>query len=93
MLEATKRLIQILDTKYKRWISGQTWKINANIWLPQSNLELLPEFEQLFDRTLGDWDFELVSLQLKDGAKQSHGQPFSSIQKHLEPTKRDPKTA
>jgi hypothetical protein len=27
------------------------------------------EFEKLFDRTLGEWDTDPVSLELKDGTK------------------------
>ena len=39
-------------------------------------LELLKEFEELFDRTLGDWRTEPVSSELKEGAKQYHGRPY-----------------
>ena len=40
-------------------------------------LGLLTEFEELFDGTLGDWDSEPVSLQLKEGKKPYHGGAFS----------------
>jgi hypothetical protein len=45
-------------------------------------LKLLTEFEDLLDRTLGDWDTEPVSLKLKEGAKPYHGRPFPTPQVH-----------
>ena len=39
-------------------------------------LELLKEFEELFNGTLGDWRREPVSFELKDGAKPYHGRPY-----------------
>ena len=39
-------------------------------------LKLLQEFEELFDGTLGDWDCNTVSLQLKEGAQPYHGRLF-----------------
>ena len=39
-------------------------------------LELLKEFEELFDGTLGDWRTEPVSFELKEGAKPYHGRPY-----------------
>ncbi len=55
----------------------------------QSLLELLQEFEELFDGTLGDWDCELVSLQLQVGAKPYHGRPFPTPKKHMKITKKE----
>ena len=55
----------------------------------QKLLELLQEFEELFDGTLGDWDCEPVSLQLKEGAKPYHGRPFPIPKKHMEITKKE----
>ena len=55
----------------------------------QSLLELLQEFEGLFGGTLGDWDCELVSLQLKEGAKPYHGRPFPIPKKHMDITKKE----
>ena len=43
----------------------------------QKLLELLLEFEELFDKTLGDWDTEPVSFELKPGATPYKGRPFS----------------
>jgi hypothetical protein len=39
-------------------------------------LDLLKEFEDLFDGTLGEWNTEPVHLELKEGAKPFHGRPF-----------------
>ncbi len=50
-------------------------------------MELLQEFEELFDGTLGDWDCELIHLQLKEGSKPYHGWPFPIPNKHMEITK------
>ncbi|KAL3784137.1 hypothetical protein HJC23_005795 [Cyclotella cryptica] len=41
-----------------------------------SLLELLTEFEELFDGTLGDWNTEPVSFKLKEGAKPYHGKAY-----------------
>ena len=46
--------------------------------------KLLQEFEELFDGTLGDWDCNPVSLQLKKGAQPYHGRPFPIPKKHVE---------
>jgi hypothetical protein len=45
-------------------------------------LEVLTEFEDLFDGTLGDWDTEPVSFKLKEGAKPYHGRAFPIPQVH-----------
>ena len=39
-------------------------------------LEVLTEFEDLFDGTLGDWDTEPASFELKEGVKPYHGRVF-----------------
>ena len=39
-------------------------------------MELLTEFEELFDGTLGNWNTEPVSFELKEGAKPYHGRAF-----------------
>jgi uncharacterized protein YhaN len=41
-----------------------------------ATLELLAEFEEFFDGTLGDWNTEPVSLELKEGAKLYHGKAY-----------------
>ena len=39
-------------------------------------LDLLTEYEDLFDGTIGDWKTEPVSHELKEGAKPYHGRAF-----------------
>ena len=45
-------------------------------------LELLIEFEDLFDGTLGDWKTEPVSFDLKEGSKSYNGRAYTITQKH-----------
>jgi hypothetical protein len=52
-------------------------------------LELLQEFEELLDWTLGVWGGDPVSLELKEGATPYHDQPFPITKKHLETTKKE----
>eukprot|EP00956_Cyclotella_meneghiniana_P001869 scaffold2043_cov39-Cyclotella_meneghiniana.AAC.3 len=39
-------------------------------------LDLLREFEDLFDGTLGVWNTEPVSFELKEGATPYHSRPY-----------------
>jgi hypothetical protein len=52
-------------------------------------LKLLKEFEELFDGTLGDWDCNPVSLQLKEGAQPYHDRPFPILKKHVKTLKKE----
>ena len=52
-------------------------------------LNLLQEFEELFDSRLGDWDCKPVSFQLKEGAQPYHGRPFPIPKKHVEALKKE----
>jgi hypothetical protein len=80
-LEATQKVVKILDAKYeksdlKAVVSNHCGHLtNSN---QEKLLKLLTEFEDLFDGTLGDWDTEPVSLKLKEGARPSHGRPYST---------------
>ena len=47
-------------------------------------LEVLTEFEDLFDGALGDWDTEPDSFELKEGAKLYHGRAFPIPKVHKE---------
>ena len=49
---------------------------------PSRIIKLLTEFEDLFDGTLGDWDTEPVSFQLKEGSTPYHGRAYPIPQKH-----------
>eukprot|EP00804_Cyclotella_cryptica_P022857 CCRYP_005057-RA/>CCRYP_005057-RA protein AED:0.35 eAED:0.36 QI:0/0/0/1/0/0/2/0/611 len=91
-LEATKRLIHILDAKYEKADLRAIVKNNCtHLSVPEQTklLELLQEFEELFSGKLGDWDCKPVSLQLKEGAQPYHGRPFPIPKKHIEITKRE----
>ena len=45
-------------------------------------LELLIEFEDLFDGTLGDWKTDPVSFELKEDSKPYQGRAYPISQKH-----------
>ncbi len=65
MQEATQRVVHILDTKYEKADLQSVVSANCtHLSLPNQNklLELLTEYEELFDGTLGDWNTEPVSL-------------------------------
>ena len=92
-LEATKRLIEILDAKYEkanlRAITEEDCLNHLSATEKNKLLKLLQEFEELFDGTLGDWDCNPVSLQLKEGAQPYHGRPFPIPKKHVETLKKE----
>ena len=90
-LEATKYLIQILDAKYEKVDLRAITENCTHLSDPEKHslLELLQKFEELFDGTLGDWDCELIYLQLKEGSKPYHGWPFPIPNKHMESTKKE----
>ena len=55
----------------------------------QELLELLQDFEELFDGTLGDWKTEPVHLELKPDAKPYHGKAFPVPFIHKETLKKE----
>ena len=66
--EATQRVVKILDANYKKADLQSIVSTNCtHLSLQDQNslLELLTEFEELFDGTLGDWNTEPVSFKLK----------------------------
>ena len=66
--DATKRVMQILDAKYQRADLQSIVRNNCkHLSADQQNklLQLLQEYESLFDVTLGDWKSKPVSFQLK----------------------------
>jgi hypothetical protein len=93
MLEATKHLIEILDTKYEkanlRAITKEECLKHLSATEKDKLLKLLQEFEELFDGTLGDWDCNPVSFQLKEGAQPYYGRPFPIPKKHVETLKKE----
>jgi len=82
---ATKRAIEILDTKYDKANLPAIVKDNCSHLTPSQQeklLSLLFEFEGLFDGTLGDWNRPPVSIEMKEGAKPYHGRPYPITQIH-----------
>ena len=87
--EVTQQAVQILDAKYEKAdLQEVVDAIRPHLSLHKKNklLELLKEFEELFDGTLGDWKTELVSFELKEGAKPYHGRPYPVPKLHKETT-------
>ena len=79
MHEATKQVVYILDAKYEKADLQSVVSANCtHLSLQDQNnlLELLTEYEELFDGTLGDSNTEPVSFELKEGTKPYHGRPF-----------------
>eukprot|EP00804_Cyclotella_cryptica_P019354 CCRYP_006181-RA/>CCRYP_006181-RA protein AED:0.28 eAED:0.32 QI:0/0/0/1/0/0/4/0/360 len=77
--EETQHVVKIIDVNYKQ--ADLQSIVNQN-----SLLELLTEFEELFDGTLGDWNTEPVSLELKEGTKPYHGRAYPVPKYHKETT-------
>jgi hypothetical protein len=75
----TKRVVEILDTKYDKADLPSIVKNNCvHLSMPHRNLllALLLKYKKLFDGTLGDWKVLPVSFELKEGAKPYHGRPY-----------------
>jgi hypothetical protein len=49
-------------------------------------LELLTEYEELFDGTLVNWNTKPISFELKEGTKPYHGRPYPVPRVHKEAT-------
>ena len=72
MQEATQRECHILDAKYEQADLQSVVSTNCtHLSLHDQNklLELLTEYEELFDGTLCDWQTQPVSFELKAGTK------------------------
>eukprot|EP00804_Cyclotella_cryptica_P028771 CCRYP_018716-RA/>CCRYP_018716-RA protein AED:0.36 eAED:1.00 QI:0/-1/0/1/-1/1/1/0/123 len=67
--DATQQVVHILDAKYEKADLQSVVSTCTHLSLQDQNklLELLTEYEELFDGTLGDWKTDHVSLQLKEG--------------------------
>ena len=84
--------VKILDTKYEKGDPPSIVNDNcSHLSLHQrtSLLKLLTKFEELFDGTLGEWDTEPVSLELKEGAKPYAGKPYPIPRIHRETLKKE----
>ncbi len=86
--EATQRAIHILDANYEKADLQSVVDTNCpRISLPDQNklLDLFTKYQDLFDGTLGDWNTEPVSFDLKDGAKPHHGRAYPVPHAHKNP--------
>ena len=67
-LDATKCAVKIIDVNYERADLQSVVQDNcSNLSNPEQNrlLEVLQDYEDFFDGTLGDWKAKLVSFELK----------------------------
>ena len=90
--EATNRVLEILDANYQKANLAEIVNdYSDHLSVPERHklLELLTEFEELFDGTLGDFKTDPISFELKEGAKAFHGRPFPIPHIHLETLKRE----
>ena len=81
----TQRIVKILDAKYEKANLPEIVHNNCSHLSPEEQnklLEILTEFEDLFDGTLGDRKTEPVSFVLKEGIKLYHGRAFPTPQVH-----------
>jgi hypothetical protein len=77
--DTTQNATQILDAKYskadlKSIVSNNCKHLSAD--LQKKLLQLLKNYESLFDGTLDDWKTKPVSFQLKEGVSSYHGRAF-----------------
>ena len=82
--EATRRVVHILDAKHEKADLQSVVSTNfTHLSLQDQNklLELLIELEELFDGTLGDWNTERVSFELKERAKSCHHSQYQENSK------------
>jgi hypothetical protein len=85
--EATRRVVHILDANYKKADLQAIVKDNCTHLSSEDQkllLELLTEFEPLFDGTLGAWKTAPVAFTLKEGATPYHGRSFPIPHFHKE---------
>ena len=77
--DATERIKSILDAKYEpadiNDIVANCNHLNSN--QKQDLFQLLYDFKDLFDGTLGQWKGEEYNIELKDDATPYHARPFS----------------
>jgi len=89
--ELTKRAIRILDAKYEKADLPAIVEKCDHLEKNQKDmlLEVLTNFEGLFDGTLGDWKTSPVHFELKEGVNPYHGRPFPIPRIHRETTKKE----
>jgi hypothetical protein len=90
--DATKRVMQILDAKYKKADLQSIVRDNCKHRSADQKkklLQLLTKYELLFDGTSGDWKTKPVSFQLKEGVSPNHGRAFPVLKVHKETIKKE----
>ena len=76
---ATNRVTKILDAQYEKANLAEVVKkhcCHLSAARRKQILEVLTQFEDLFDGTLGDFLTEPVHLELKEGTQPKHHKPF-----------------
>ena len=76
MQDTTEQAVNNLDAKYENADLQSVVRTNCSHFSLQDQnklLELLTEFDEFFDGTLGDWKTDPMSFELKEGAKPYHG--------------------
>jgi hypothetical protein len=82
---ATKRVVEILDAKYKKADLPAIVRENCSHLQPSTReklLSMLLRLEPLFDGTLGDWNLPMVSFKIKKGATSYHSRAYPIPQIH-----------
>ncbi len=90
--EATQLDICILDAKYEKAALQLVVDTNCpRLSLPDQNkwLDLLMKYKDLFGGTLGGWNTEPVSFELKEGVKPHHGRAYPVPHAHKETLKKE----
>ncbi len=76
---ATKRVVEILDAKYKKADIPAIVRENCSHLSATDReklLSLLLKYEELSDGTLADWNLPPVSFEIKEGTKPYHGKAY-----------------
>jgi hypothetical protein len=92
MHEATEQVVNILHANYEKTELQSVVSTNcSHLSLQDHNklLELLTEFEELFDGTLNDGKTDHVSFKLKECAKLYHGRSCPAPKAYKETTIRE----
>ena len=84
--ENLSRARKILDADYHKADLREVVSKQASLDSDEKEelLELLQEFEELFDGTLGDWDTEPVDFELKEDAKPHSARYYPMARIHKE---------
>ena len=82
--DSLARIKKILDAKYEPANLNEIVEDCSHLEATERHqlFELLKEYEDLFDGTLGKWKCEDYKIDLKEGAKPYHAKPFPIPQVH-----------